>query len=319
MPAWLRFVRGVVDAADLPLNVSREILQASRDVETIRAGCTKRVLSLLEELAEKDKDKYATFWSTFGKVLKEGIVEEPGNRERIAKLLRFASTRGESATQDVALADYVARMKEGQDAIWYVTAETHAAAAGSPHLEVFRRKGLEVLLLSDRIDEWLVTSLDAFEGKPLRSVARGALDLDLFADEAEKSAHKEAEAKLAPALGRVKELLGDRVADVRASARLTDSPACLVVGEGETSAHLERILRAAGHEAPQGKPVLELNPGHPLVQRLGADDAHLADWANVLFDQALLAEGAPLPDPAAFVRSMNALMVDLAQSRKEGA
>ena len=318
LPAWLRFVRGVVDAADLPLNVSREILQASRDVETIRAGCTKRVLSLLEELAEKDKDKYATFWSTFGKVLKEGIVEEPGNRERIAKLLRFASTRGENATQDVALADYVARMKEGQDAIWYVTAETHAAAAGSPHLEVFRRKGLEVLLLSDRIDEWLVTSLDTFEGKPLRSVARGTLDLDLFADEAEKSAHKEAEAKLAPALGRVKELLGDRVADVRASARLTDSPACLVVGEGETSAHLERILRAAGHEAPQGKPVLELNPGHPLVQRLGADDAHLADWANVLFDQALLAEGAPLPDPAAFVRSMNALMVDLAQSRKEG-
>jgi len=319
LPAWLRFVRGVVDAADLPLNVSREILQASRDVETIRAGCAKRVLSLLEDLAEKDKDKYATFWSTFGKVLKEGIVEEPGNRERIAKLLRFASTRSENATQDVALADYVARMKEGQEAIWYVTAETHAAAAGSPHLEVFRRKGLEVLLLSDRIDEWLVTSLDAFEGKPLRSVARGTLDLDLFADEAEKSAHKEAEAKLAPALGRVKELLGDRVADVRASARLTDSPACLVVGEGETSAHLERILRAAGHEAPQGKPVLELNPGHPLVQRLGADDAHLADWANVLFDQALLAEGAPLPDPAAFVRSMNALMVDLAQSRKEGA
>jgi len=319
LPVWLRFVRGVVDAADLPLNVSREILQASRDVETIRAGCTKRVLSLLEELAEKDKDKYATFWSTFGKVLKEGIVEEPGNRERIAKLLRFASTRGENATQDVSLADYVARMKEGQDAIWYVTAETHAAAAGSPHLEVFRRKGVEVLLLSDRIDEWLVTSLDTFEGKALRSVARGALDLDLFADEAEKSAHQEAEAKLAPALGRVKEILGERVADVRASARLTDSPACLVVGEGEASAHLERILRAAGQEAPQGKPVLELNPGHPLVQRLAADDAHLADWANVLFDQALLAEGAPLPDPAAFVRSMNALMVDLAQLRKDGA
>ena len=319
LPAWLRFVRGVVDAADLPLNVSREILQASRDVETIRAGCTKRVLSLLEELAEKDQDKYATFWSTFGKVLKEGIVEEPGNRERIAKLLRFASTRGENATPDVSLADYVARMKEGQDAIWYVTAETHAAAAGSPHLEVFRRKGVEVLLLSDRIDEWLVTSLDTFEGKALRSVARGALDLDLFADEAEKSAHQEAEAKLAPALGRVKEILGERVADVRASARLTDSPACLVVGEGEASAHLERILRAAGQEAPQGKPVLELNPGHPLVQRLAADDAHLADWANVLFDQALLAEGAPLPDPAAFVRSMNALMVDLAQLRKDGA
>jgi molecular chaperone HtpG len=313
LPAYLRFVRGVVDAADLPLNVSREILQASRDVETIRAGCTKRVLSLLEELAAKGKDKYATFWGLFGKVLKEGVVEDAGNRERIAKLLRFASTHGGTAAQDVALADYVGRMKEGQDAIWYVTAETHAAAAGSPHLEAFRRKGLEVLLLSDRIDEWLVTSLDAFEGKPLKSVARGALDLDAFADEAEKAAHQEAEAKLAPVLARIREALGERVADVRASARLTDSPACLVVGEGEASANLERILRAAGHEAPHGKPVLELNPAHPLVGRLAADDARLADWAGVLYDQALLAEGAPLPDPAAFVRAMNALMVGLAQ------
>jgi molecular chaperone HtpG len=316
LPAYLRFVRGVVDAADLPLNVSREILQASRDVETIRAGCTKRVLSLLEDLAEKEKDKYATFWGLFGKVLKEGVVEDAANRERIAKLLRFASTHAGTPAQDVALADYVARMKEGQDAIWYVTAETHAAAAGSPHLEAFRRKGLEVLLLSDRIDEWLVSSLDAFDGKPLKSVARGALDLDAFADAAEKAAHQEAEAKLAPALARVREALGERVSDVRASARLTDSPACLVVGEGEATAHLERILRAAGHEAPHGKPVLELNPGHPLVRRLAEDDAHLADWASVLFDQALLAEGAPLPDPAAFVRSMNALMVDLAQSAK---
>jgi len=316
LPAYLRFVRGVVDAADLPLNVSREILQASRDVDTIRAGCTKRVLSLLEELADKEKDKYATFWGLFGKVLKEGIVEDAANRERIAKLARFASTHGGTAAQDVALADYVGRMKEGQDAIWYVTAETHAAAAGSPHLEAFRRKGLEVLLLSDRIDEWLVASLDAFEGKPLKSVARGALDLDAFADEAEKSAHREAEAKLAPALARVREALGERVADVRASARLTDSPACLVVGEGEATAHLERMLRAAGHEAPQGKPVLELNPSHPLVRRLAADDGHLADWSNVLFDQALLAEGAPLADPAAFVRSMNALLVDLVEGPK---
>jgi len=316
LPAYLRFVRGVVDAADLPLNVSREILQASRDVETIRAGCTKRVLSLLEDLAEKEKDKYATFWGLFGKVLKEGVVEDAANRERIAKLLRFASTHADTPAQDVALADYVARMKEGQDAIWYVTAETHAAAAGSPHLEAFRRKGLEVLLLSDRIDEWLVSSLDAFDGKPLKSVARGALDLDAFADAAEKAAHQEAEAKLAPALARVREALGERVSDVRASARLTDSPACLVVGEGEATAHLERILRAAGHEAPHGKPVLELNPGHPLVRRLAEDDAHLADWASVLFDQALLAEGAPLPDPAAFVRSMNALMVDLAHAAK---
>jgi len=252
-------------------------------------------------------------------VLKEGIVEDPANREPIAKLLRFASTRDDTAEQDVSLADYLGRTKEGQDAIWYVTAETHAAAAGSPHLEAFRRKGLEVLLLSDRIDEWVVASLDSFEGKPLRSVARGALDLDLFADEAEKAAHQDAEAKLAPALARVKEILGDRVADVRASARLTDSPACLVVAEDEASAHLERILRASGHEAPRGKPVLELNPAHPLVRRLADDDAHLADWSNVLFDQALLAEGAPLPDPAAFVRSMNALMVELAKPREEGA
>ncbi len=316
LPAYLRFVRGVVDAADLPLNVSREILQASRDVETIRAGCTKRVLSLLEDLAAKDKDKYATFWGLFGKVLKEGVVEDAANRERIAQLLRFASTQAGTPAQDVALVDYVARMKEGQDAIWYVTAETHAAAAGSPHLEAFRRKGLEVLLLSDRIDEWLVSSLDAFDGKPLKSVARGALDLDAFADAAEKAAHQAAEAQLAPALARVKEALGERVSAVRASARLTDSPACLVVGEGEATAHLERILRASGHEAPHGKPVLELNPGHPLVRRLVEDDAHLAEWANVLFDQALLAEGAPLPDPAAFVRSMNALMVDLAQAAR---
>jgi molecular chaperone HtpG len=319
LPAYLRFVRGVVDAADLPLNVSREILQQSRDVDTIRAGCTKRVLSLLEELAEKEKDKYAKFWTTFGTVLKEGIVEDFGNRERIAKLLRFASTHTGSATQDVALADYVARMKEGQDAIWYVTAETHAAAAGSPHLEIFRRKGLEVLLLSDRVDEWLVNALDAFEGKPLRSVARGTLDLEALADAEDKARTEEAKTRLAPVFERVKSALGDVVSDVRPSVRLTDSPACLVVGEGEASAHLERILRAAGHEAPGGKPVLELNPAHPLVARLDAGDPRIAEWARVLHGQALLAEGAPLPDPAGFVRSLNALMVALADGRADAS
>jgi molecular chaperone HtpG len=316
LPAYLRFVRGVVDANDLPLNVSREILQQSRDVDTIRAGCTKRVLGLLEELAAEEKDKYATFWTTFGRVLKEGIVEDPGNRERIAKLLRFASTRSGSATQDVSLADYLVRMPEGQDAIWYVTADSHAAAAGSPHLEVFRRKGIEVLLLSDRVDEWMVASLDEFEGKALKSVARGALHLEKLADTDEKAAREQAATRLAPVLARIKEALGDKVADVRTSARLVDSPACLVVGEGESSAHLERILRAAGHDAPTVKPVLELNPVHPLVERLSADDARLPDWARLLHDQALLAEGAPLPDPAGFVRSLNELMLTLSGAGK---
>jgi molecular chaperone HtpG len=318
LPAYLRFVRGVVDANDLPLNVSREILQQSRDVETIRAGCTKRILSLLEEIAKDAPDKYATFWKTFGKVLKEGIVEDPGNRDRIAKLLRFASTKTGAPAQEVSLTDYVGRMTSGQDAIWYVTAETHAAAAGSPHLEIFRRKGIEVLLLSDRVDEWLVASLDDFDGKPLKSVARGALDLDAAADADEKAAREQEATKLEPVLARVKEALGDRVVDVRPSARLTDSPACLVVGEGETSANLERILRAAGHDAPAAKPVLELNPAHPLVARLAVDDPRLPEWARLLHDQALLAEGAPLPDPSGFVRSLNALMVQLADGKPSG-
>ena len=309
LPAYLRFVRGIVDASDLPLNVSREILQQSKDVDTIRAGCTRRVLDLLDEIAANDKEKYAKFWTTFGNVLKEGVVEDFANRERVARLLRFASTHTGSAQQDVALADYVARMKEGQDAIWYVTADTHAAAAGSPHLEVFRRKGLEVLLLSDRVDEWVVGSLDAFDGKPLKSVARGALDLDKLADADEKARTEEANAKLGPVFERVKEVLADAVDDVRPSLRLTDSPACLVAGEHDASAHLQRMLRAAGHEAPAAKPVLELNPSHPLVARLSADDPRLAEWARLLHGQALLAEGAPLPDPAGFVRAMNTLMV----------
>jgi len=316
LPAYLRFVRGVVDADDLPLNVSREILQASRDVDVIRAGCTKRILDLLDDLAGKEKDRYATFWSTFGTVLKEGLVEDAGNRERIAGLARFASTHTGAATQDVALADYVARMKPGQDAIWYVTADTHAAASGSPHLEVFRRKGVEVLLMSDRVDEWVVGALDAFGGKPLKSVARGTLDESLADDEG-KAQREEAAQQAAPLLAKLKEALAERVSDVRASTRLVDSPACLVVGEGEATAHMERILRAAGHDAPAGKPVLEVNAGHPLVRRLAADDPRIADWARLLHDQALLAEGAPLPDPAEFVRSMNALMVDLVRPRAE--
>jgi len=312
LPAYLRFVRGVVDANDLPLNVSREILQASRDVETIRAGCVKRILAMLEDLAENAKDRYATFWSAFGRVFKEGVVEDAGNRERIARLLRFASTHTGEAAQDVSLADYVARMKPGQDAIWYVTADTHAAAAGSPHLEIFRRKGIEVLLLSDRVDEWVTASLDAFEGKPLRSVAKGEIDLGAIGGDEERKAQEEAAAAAAPIVERVRKALGETVSDVRATARLTDSPACLVVGEGEASGNLERILKAAGHAAPAGKPILELNPTHPLVARLaGESDARLAEWARVLHDQAVLAEGAPLPDPAGFVRALNALMTGL--------
>jgi molecular chaperone HtpG len=315
LPSYLRFVRGVVDANDLPLNVSREILQASRDVETIRAGCVKRVLSILEDLAENDSDKYAKFWSTFGKVFKEGVVEDAGNRERIARLLRFASTRSGEAAQDVALADYVSRMKPGQDAIWYVTADTHAAAAGSPHLEIFRKRGIEVLLLSDRVDEWVTASLEEFEGKPMKSVAKGALDLAALATEDEKKAQEAAAVAAQPIVLRVKKALGDLVEDVRTTARLTDSPACLVVGEGEVSGNLERILKAAGQSAPTVKPILELNPGHPLVARLaGEDDARLSDWARVLHDQAVLAEGAPLPDPAGFVRALNTLMTDLSSA-----
>jgi molecular chaperone HtpG len=317
LPSYLRFVRGVVDANDLPLNVSREILQASRDVETIRGGCVKRVLSMLEDLAENAKDKYATFWSTFGKVMKEGMVEDHANRDRIARLLRFASTHAGEPAQDVALADYVARMKPGQDTIWYVTADTHAAAAGSPHLEIFRKKGIEVLLLSDRVDEWVTSSLDTFDGKPVKSVARGEVDLSAIGGEDEKKAQEEAAAAVAPVVERVKSALGDAVADVRTTARLTDSPACLVVAEGEVSGNLERILKAAGHAAPTVKPILELNPTHPLVARLVHEpDARMGDWARVLHDQAMLAEGAPLADPAGFVRAMNALMTGLSSQQE---
>ncbi len=311
LPAYLRFMRGVVDADDLPLNVSRELLQESRDVETIRAGCTKRVLTLLEDLAANEPDKYAAFWREFGTVLKEGLVEDAANHDRIAKLLRFASTRVDAGAPLVSLAEYVARMQTGQDAIWYVVADTSAAAAGSPHLEIFRKHGIEVLLLSDRIDEWIVQTLTEFDGKPLRSVAKGTLDVGKLSGDADAAKAQEAAAvALAPALSRVKAALGDRVADVRASARLTDSPACLVVGEGEVSANLERILKAAGHAAPTVKPVLELNCAHPLVARLADEtDAGIADWARVLCDQALLAEGAPLPDPAEFVKALNALLL----------
>jgi molecular chaperone HtpG len=309
LPPYLRFVRGIVDSNDLPLNVSREILQESRDVEAIRNGCVKRVLDLLDDLAQNDKEKYATFWKTFGSVMKEGFVDDMGNRDRLARLARFASTKSGTDAQDVSLAEYVARMKEGQQAIYYVTGDTYATAANSPHLEFFRKKDVEVLILYDRIDEWVAGTVTEFEDKPLRSVAKGALDLGELADAEEKKAQEEEAAALKPLVERLKTALGDKVKEVRVTHRLTDSPACLVVGEGELSGNLERLLKAAGQKAPTIVPVLEINPKHALVKRLeGESDDKLGDWANLLFDEAMLAEGAQLPDPAAFVRRLNSLV-----------
>jgi molecular chaperone HtpG len=313
MPQYLRFVRGVIDSSDLPLNVSREILQHSRDIDSIRAGSVKKVLGLLEGLAENEPEKYAGFWKEFGRVLKEGPGEDFSNKDRIAGLLRFASTHVDSDAQIVSLKDYVSRMKEGQTAIYYITADTFSAAKNSPHLEIFRKKGIEVLLLSDRVDEWLTGNLNEFDGKPLRSVAKGGLDLGALEDEAEKTAQKEAEDAMKPLVERVKATLGERVKDVRVTHRLTDSPACLVTGEGDMSANLERLLKAAGQSAPTVKPTLEINPEHALVARLNgeSDEARFADWANLLFEQALLAEGGQLDDPASFVRRLNGLLAML--------
>jgi molecular chaperone HtpG len=312
MPAYLRFVRGVIDADTLPLNVSREILQQSRDLEAIRGGCVKRLLGLLEELAAGQPEQYAAFWKAFGRVFKEGVGEDAANRERVAKLLRFASTHEDRDTESVSLADYVARMKPGQDRIWYVTAESFAAARSSPHLEVFRRKGIEVLLLGDRVDEWLVANLPEFDGKTLASVARGGLDLGELADDAEKQQAETQRKAFSALVSRLKEALGERVKDVRVTQRLTDSPACLVADDNDMSANLARILRAAGQQAPAGRPILEINPGHPIVARLQGETPRFADWASLLYEQALLAEGAALEDPAGFVKRMNGLLLEAA-------
>jgi molecular chaperone HtpG len=320
LPAYLRFVRGVVDSSDLPLNVSREILQQSRDIDAIRAGCTKRVLSMLDDLAENAKEKYTTFWTEFGKVLKEGVGEDFANRDRVAKLCRFSSTLSGSQTQDVSLDDYIGRMKPGQEKIYHITADTHAAASNSPHLEVFRKKGIEVLLLTDRVDEWMVSNLPEYEGKALVSVAKGQLDLGALEDEAEKAEQTKTAEEFKPLVERVKAALGERAKDVRVTLRLTDSPACLVVEEGDMGMNLERLLKAAGQSVgPGSKPILEVNPHHALVERLGAetDEARFADWANLLFEQAMLAEGGQLEDPGSFVRRLNGLMLALAGAAKE--
>lgn len=316
MPVYLRFVKGVIDSADLPLNVSREILQESRDVKVIREGSTKRVLSMLEELAnsdeQADKDKYVTFWNAFGQVLKEGIGEDATNKERVAKLLRFASTTGDSDAQTVSFADYVSRMKEGQTKIFYATGESYNAAKNSPHLEIFRKKGIEVLLLTDRVDEWMLSYLEEFEGKELASVAKGDLDLGQLEDEAEKKQHQETEDQYKELVGKMQTALADKAKEVRVTFRLTDSPACLVADENELSGNLLRMLKAAGQNAPDAKPILEINPDHPLVQRLKYETAKFDDWSNILFDQALLAEGGNLNDPAGFVKRLNEMLLGLA-------
>jgi len=306
MPTYLRFVKGVVDSSDLPLNVSRELLQESRAVKAIREGCTKRVLGMIEDLATNDAEKFKTFYTEFGAVLKEGLGEDFANRERLAKLLRFASSTTD--TVSVGFADYKARMKEGQEAIYYITADTLAAAKNSPQLEIFRKKGIEVLLMADRVDEWALNYLRDFDGTPLQSVAKGAVDLGKLQDEDEKKAAEEAQTQFKPILDKLKDALKDKAKDVRASTRLVDSPACLVVQDGDMSTQLARMLKQAGQSVPEVKPILEVNAQHPLVKKLESGE-HFDDLAHILFDQALLAEGGMPNDPAAYVRRVNALLV----------
>jgi molecular chaperone HtpG len=314
MPRYLRFVKGVVDSDDLPLNVSREILQHNRKIDTIRQANVKRILGALEKLAEEDKEKFQTFWDQFGKVMKEGPAEDFGNKERIAGLLRFASTHNENDEQNISLADYIGRMREGQEKIYFITADSPAAARYSPHLEALKKKGIEVLLLSDRVDEWLVTSLLEFDGKTLQSVAKGELDLGELEDKDEKESNEKVAEAHQDLIKRMQDVLGEAVKEVRASHRLTDSPACLVVEEHDMSANLSRVLKSVGQDAPQAKPIMEVNLTHPLLDRLEkeADEERFRDLSKVLFDQAQLAEGGQLDDPAAFVRRLNSLMLKLA-------
>ncbi len=312
MPRYLRFVRGVVDSDDLPLNVSRELLQDNRVIASMRSAGVKRVLGMLSDLSE-DAEKYATFWKAFGPILKEGVVEDFERKGEIAKLLRFASTHSGTDEQNVSLADYVARLKEGQDKIYYITADSYAAAKNSPHLEVFKKRGIEVLLLSDRVDDWVVAHLEEFEGKALQSVASGELDLGELEDEEEKARLEEVATEYQPVVARFKDVLGERISDVRVTHRLTDSPACLVTEEGDLSSHMRRVLAASGQDMGAGQPILEINPTHPLIVKIReeADEAKFGDWAHVLFDQARLSDGTPLEDPAEYVQRLNSLMLGL--------
>ena len=313
MPRYLRFVRGLIDSNDLPLNVSREILQGSKVIDSIRSGSTKKVLGMLEKMVKNDPEKYQKFWTEFGRVLKEGPAEDFANRDKIGKLLRFATSQTDAAEQTVSLDDYLGRMQEGQDKIYYIAADTHAAAKSSPHLEIFRKKGIEVLLLSDRVDEWLTSHLMEFDGKKLQSVAKGQLDLG--DDEASEKELEEKAKSAEKLLKRMKKSLDERVEDVRVTNRLTDSPACIVLNEQDMAMHMQRILKEAGHEMPVTKPILEINPDHPIVKQLDGEKSKkkFDDWSAILFDQALLAEGGQLEDPAGFVAKLNKMLVAIAR------
>ncbi len=320
LPNYLRFVRGVIDSNDLPLNVSREILQESKDIESIRAGAVKKVLSLIEDLAQSeegsDQEKFKTFWKEFGQVLKEGVGEDYSNRERIAKLLRFVSTHTDGDDQSVSLNDYIGRMKVGQEKIYYVTADSLKSARSSPHLEIFRKKGIEVILLSERVDEWLATNLTEFEGKSLQSIAKGSLDLGGLEDESEKKEQEKEADEYKDLTERIKGVLGEQVKEVRVTLRLTESPACLVSESHDMGGNLERLLKSAGQKVNHAKPILEINPHHPMVQRLKYEEERFVDWSHILFDQALLAEGGQLEDPAGFVKRLNELLLSTTLSGK---
>ena len=313
MPQYLRFVRGLVDSDDLPLNVSREILQKNKFIDSIRAASVKKVLGLLESMAGSEPEKYAEFWSQYGAVIKEGPAEDYANRERIAKLLRFASTHNNSDVQDVTLEDYIGRMKDGQEKIYYITSDSYTAACNSPHLEVFRKKGIEVLLMHDRVDEWLVSHLAEFDGKSLVSVAKGDLDLGKLQDKDEEEAAKKVEDEHKDFIKRIQDALGDDVSEVRISHRLTDSPSCLVLGAHEMPVHMQQIMKQAGHDLPDSKPALEVNPEHVLVKRMEqeTDDGRFGEWSRLLFEQAMLSEGGQLEDPVAFVKRTNSLLIGL--------
>ncbi len=314
MPQYLRFIRGLVDSDDLPLNVSREILQKNKFIDTIRGASVKKILGLLEKMAKDEPEQYTEFWEQYGNVLKEGPAEDFSNRERIAGLLRFASTHIDSDVQNVSLQDYIGRMKEGQEKIYYITADSFAAAKNSPHLEIFRKKGIEVLLMSDRVDEWLTSHMNEFEGKSLVSIAKGELDLGELKDKADEKAEKEAEDAHKDLVEHIQKVLGDDIKEVRVSHRLTDSPSCLVMEDNEMPVHLLKMMKQAGHDVPDTKPILEINADHILLKRLKeeSNEDRFTDWSKLLFEQAMLSEGGQLDDPAAFVKRMNNMLVELA-------
>jgi len=314
LPTYLRFVRGVIDSTSLPLNVSREILQNNKQIDSIRSGAVKKILSALEGLVKNDAEKYAKFWQEFGRVMKEGVVEDFANKERIAKLLRFSTTLDDAETPAISLPDYVERMKEGQEKIYYVTAENFNAAKSSPHLEIFRKKGIEVILFSDQVDEWLVSHLTEFDGKQLQSVTKGALDLGELENEEEKKEAEKIAEEMTPLAERIKAVLGDKVNEVRVTNRLTNSPACLVADESGMDANLQRLLKASGQDVPASAPIMEINPQHPLIDLLGKQEEgeRFNDWSLILFDQALLSEGGQLEDPVTFVNRLNQMLISMA-------